>query len=98
MEGNYIGPNISGTQLLGNSTGVLIDSASSDITVGGTNGGDGAGGFKLTAGNVISGNTTGVDIAGGDSENTAVEGIDVEGNLIGTDASGHQAQNSAGTV
>ncbi len=73
VEGNYIGTNISGTQGLGNAVGVLIDSTADFNTVGGT---------TASAWNLISGNTTGVDITG-------AENNEVRGNLIGINAAGN---------
>ena len=75
VEGNYVGLNAAGTAALANGVGVLIDTAGSGNTVGGSISG---------AGNVISGNTlNGVEISGSGATANAVEG-----NYIGTDATG----------
>jgi hypothetical protein len=79
VEGNYIGTNVSGTQALGNGTGITIGIALSDSVsclVGGTDAG---------AGNLISGNLgDGLDTFGFCS-------VTVQGNYIGTDVTGTQA-------
>ncbi len=67
VEGNYIGTDASGTKALGNQTGV------SGGIIGGTAPG---------AGNLISGNQTGITSNGGSV---------IQGNLIGTDAAGTSA-------
>jgi MBG domain (YGX type)/Right handed beta helix region/PKD domain/Matrixin len=73
VAGNTIGLNAAGTAALANATGVLIDTSSSNNTIGGTT--------ALTA-NVISGNTSGgLEISTG-SHNL------VEGNRIGTGRTG----------
>jgi hypothetical protein len=74
VQGNYIGTDGTGTRALGNGAGVLVDTTSVDmpVIVGGTAAG---------AGNVISGNSTGVSFEGG-------LGALVQGNLIGTDVTG----------
>jgi titin len=74
VQGNTIGTDITGTQTLGNSSGVDIDNDAFNNLIGGTTSG---------AGNLISGNPTGVLLLSG--KNT------VQGNLIGTDSSGSQA-------
>lgn len=73
IEGNYIGTNAAGTTALGNKFGVNISGASGN-TVGGTTAG---------AGNVISGNSTGVAIQQSGTTNNVIES-----NSIGTDATG----------
>jgi CSLREA domain-containing protein len=73
VMGNYIGTKANGTKPLGNSNGVVIESAPNN-TVGGTEAG---------ARNVISGNGGGVWI-----ENSGAEGNKVQGNYIGTTTSG----------
>ena len=78
IEGNYIGTDASGDGVLGNGNdGVEVMDGATWDTIGGTEPG---------AGNVISGNGTGVAIhdAGTTQDN-------VEGNLIGTDATGEFA-------
>ncbi|HEY7090447.1 MAG TPA: hypothetical protein VH518_20285 [Tepidisphaeraceae bacterium] len=78
VEGNYIGTDPTGTSAIPNRLGVVLQSATNQNTVGGTDAG---------AGNLISGNKlNGVVLVGqGVSQNT------VSGNRIGTDASGTQA-------
>ena len=77
VEGNLIGTNAAGTAALGNGNdGILIESGSTDNTIGGPTAGDG---------NVISGNIgNGIEIGASDS-NT------VEGNFIGTNEGGTAA-------
>ncbi len=78
VAGNYIGTNATGTSSLANGTGVTIQSAATNNTIGGTAAG---------ARNVISGNTTdGVTITG-----TGVSGNVVQGNYIGTNVAGSGA-------
>src|SRR5262249_28640787 len=73
LQGNYVGTDVTGTQALGNTIGVTIDS-SSDNTVGGTQAG---------AGHLLSGNTVlGMDVFGSAARNL------LQGNLIGTDVTG----------
>ncbi|HEV8483615.1 MAG TPA: Calx-beta domain-containing protein, partial [Blastocatellia bacterium] len=69
VQGNFIGTNAAGTAALGNDAGVLVTQPNN--TIGGTTPG---------AGNVISGNNTGLFIF---TTNTQVQG-----NLIGTNAGG----------
>ncbi len=74
VQGNYIGTNAAGAAELGNGLdGVMIDGASGN-TIGGTVPG---------AGNLISGNNTGIAMAG-----ATVMGNLVQGNRIGTNAAG----------
>ena len=73
MLGNFIGTDVSGTYAVANAEGVKIA-----LAPGNTIGGSVAG-----AGNLISGNATGVDIF-----NPAATGNVVFGNLIGTDSTG----------
>jgi hypothetical protein len=106
VVGNYIGTDSSGTRggfvgSLGNGSGVLIDSEANLNTVGGTNESGGGGQFRLSLGNLISGNLIGVDIngaGGGFTNNVSGQpGNTVEGNLVGTDFSGKRAlANGAG--
>ncbi len=80
VAGNWIGTNSTGTAALGNAgDGVLIDQSSAD-TIGGTSTG---------AGNLISGNTSGVEL----SDATANL---VQGNLIGLDQTGTHALGNSG--
>lgn len=73
IQGNTIGPDITGTVDLGNGFGIrIIDSWA--VLVGGVVAG---------AGNLISGNVTGVEIVG-----TAAANNRVQGNRIGTDVTG----------
>jgi plastocyanin len=83
VEGNYIGVDVTGSNPLNNDLGVLIVDSS-----GNTLGGIGSGG------NVISGNTAGVDLFGSGSTGNLVEG-----NYIGTDAMGANAvPNQSGVI
>jgi hypothetical protein len=76
--GNYIGTDVTGTQALGNGTGVRMEIAANANIIGGTAAG---------AGNVISGNSNvGVWITGNHTQ-----GNTVAGNLIGTNAAGTAA-------
>ncbi len=78
VQGNYIGTDITGTQALGNSTGLLWNDASY-ATVGGT---------SAAARNIISGNSSG----GMNSFTLNSVGDEViEGNYIGVDVSGVKA-------
>jgi titin len=70
IQGNFIGTDISGSAVIGN-RGAGIEVVSLGVTIGGT---------TPAAGNVISGNGTGISLSGGVST--------VQGNLIGTDATG----------
>jgi hypothetical protein len=74
VAGNFIGTDVTGTQVLGNYFGVRLGVGGSSNTIGGTAAG---------MGNLISGNEGG-DIVG-DGSATAIL---VEGNLIGTDITG----------
>jgi hypothetical protein len=75
VQGNRIGTDVTGTQPLGNTTGIALDLDSSLNTIGGTEPG---------AGNLISGNgADGIDDNGG--------GNVIQGNLIGTDRTGTHA-------
>jgi hypothetical protein len=80
IQGNYIGTDVTGTQALGNTFGVLLFTSQSQTIVGGTAPG---------AGNLISGNTSdGLQIFSG--------GNVVQGNTIGTDVSGTVALGNGG--
>jgi hypothetical protein len=82
VEGNYIGTDATGNRALPNQIGVAIFSANN--TIGGTEPG---------AGNVISGNGTGITMIGGVTNNT------IQGNRIGTDATGtHSLGNDTGIL
>src|SRR5262249_44287605 len=86
VSGNYIGLNAAGTAALGNtSEGVRIESGTG-TTVGGLTATPGTG-----AGNVISGNLSGVSVVGG-TDNT------IQGNLVGTNAAGTAALGQAAGV
>ncbi|MDQ6808644.1 MAG: hypothetical protein M3Z64_04365 [Verrucomicrobiota bacterium] len=77
VVGNFIGTDISGTQAIGNGTGVVI--VNSNHTIGGS---------TASARNVISGNLgAGVQLGG----TVAASSNLVVGNFIGTDASGTKA-------
>ena len=84
VQGNFIGTDVTGTQALGNGTGISI----TDVLPGQVIGGTAAG-----AGNLISGNRSdGLDI-------TDCSGVLVLGNRIGTDVNGIQAvSNQIGVV
>ena len=76
IAGDYIGTDFTGMVAIANGTGVELDSGASGNTIGGLTATPGTG-----AGNVISGNTTGINDSGG--------GDDVfEGNLVGMSATG----------
>ncbi len=77
VQGNFIGTNATGTAALPNSTGIWV--TASNVTIGGTTPG---------ARNVISGNSTGIEI---DDYDGAVQGNVVQGNYIGTDVTGTMA-------
>jgi hypothetical protein len=70
IQGNYIGLDASGTHALGNGTGIEVNSPNTSI-----------GGTETGAGNVISGNLSGIECRLGNAF--------IRGNLIGTDASGN---------
>jgi titin len=76
IQGNRIGTNAAGTAALGNGYGVYL--FHSAYAIGGTTAG---------AGNLISGNATGVFIAG----NGSLPAGPIKGNSIGTDVSGTRA-------
>jgi parallel beta-helix repeat protein len=75
VQGCYIGTDATGMVADGNVTGILIQTGVGGNTIGGTAPGDG---------NLISGNTTGIDI--GDTNDNLIQG-----NLIGTNALGTAA-------
>jgi len=75
LEGCFIGTDPTGTLSPGNGVGVVITSGTSGNVIGGS----GAG-----AGNLISGNSTGIQSTGGASST-------VQGNLIGTNVTGNGA-------
>lgn len=78
VVGNFIGTDVSGTNILGNTgAGVGIYSGAHDNIIGGTNPGEG---------NLLSGNGNGIGIDGIGSD-----GNIILGNLIGTDTSGTEA-------
>src|SRR5207245_592552 len=72
IEGNFIGTNVAGDAVLGNSEGVIIQFGSSNNLIGG---------LTPAARNIISGNSDGISFSGG-------TGNMVEGNFIGTDHTG----------
>ncbi len=80
--GNYIGTNASGTAAIGNAIGVNLNSHFYN-SIGGTVSG---------SGNVISGNSVGVEMGGSSGMNNKVQG-----NYIGTDASGTKNLGNSGT-
>ncbi|MEY2496636.1 MAG: hypothetical protein QOD12_192 [Verrucomicrobiota bacterium] len=80
IQGNYIGINAAGTAAIDlNGPGIVL-TYSSNFTIGGTVAG---------AGNVISGNSSGIAISG-DANNMAANNL-IQGNLIGTNAAGTAA-------
>jgi CSLREA domain-containing protein len=84
VQGNYIGTDVTGTQALGNGTGLQV----SEFAPG--TGGNQIGGATPGAGNLISGNFgPGVQIGPG-------TGYLVQGNLIGTDVTGIQPLGNRG--
>lgn len=75
IQGNYIGTDATGTESLGNVTGVRLESGATQNVIGGAMAGER---------NVISGNRNdGVWIAGSGTQSNTIEG-----NYIGTDATG----------
>ncbi len=75
VQGNFIGTNVTGTAMLGNSGhGIRVSTANNNTTIGGT----AAGALNLISGNI----GTGLQIDGSNSGNL------VQGNLIGTDITG----------
>jgi hypothetical protein len=93
LEGNYIGTNVTGTIALGNgSSGVSVDTAATNNTIGGTTG---------VARNVISGNAgDGIDIFGTGTSNNLVEGNDIGVSAAGNGAlpNGTPTANTVGIV
>lgn len=75
IQGNRIGTNAAGTAALSNPTGVAIFNPTSINNV--------IGGTAAGAGNLISGNSTGIQASG--------NGTTIQGNLIGTDVTGTSA-------
>jgi hypothetical protein len=83
IQGNRIGTNALGTAALFNPTGIAIFNATSINNV--------IGGTAAGAGNLISGNSTGIQASG--------NGTIIQGNLIGTDVTGTSAiPNNSGGV
>jgi len=75
IEGNYVGPDVTGTLEVGNSWGGILVAYASGNTIGGTD---------LNSGNIISGNQyRGIWIYG-----TNATGNRIEGNFVGTDITG----------
>jgi CSLREA domain-containing protein len=79
IEGNFLGTSPGGTRDLGNGSGVFLQSHFSDSTNKPSN--NTVGGTSPGARNLISGNSTGVEITSGG-------GNEVSGNYIGTDKTG----------
>ena len=79
ISGNYVGTDASGTQAVGNGTGVAV--AASDVLIGGTPAG---------AGNLISGNVDGIELGYEVAYHLLghADRVLVQGNLIGTAADG----------
>ncbi len=80
IQGNFIGTNKEGTKSIGNHSGYY-----SDLTFGPLN--ETIGGTTPGAGNLISGNTDGVDVFGGTGGAVTTNFI-IQGNKIGTDFTG----------
>ena len=76
IEGDFIGTDAGGRFAIGNSIGILSENDPSANTIGGNVSG---------AGNVISGNTTGIDLS-----TNSLDWI-IQGNFIGTDSEGEGA-------
>ncbi|MBC8402632.1 MAG: T9SS type A sorting domain-containing protein [Candidatus Marinimicrobia bacterium] len=75
--GNFIGTDVTGTLALGNGVGIFLFTSGNII-----------GGVEPGAGNLISGNSDGIVIAG---EDPPASNNIVQGNLIGTDVNGNSA-------
>jgi hypothetical protein len=83
IQGNFLGTDVTGTQVLPNYHGVDLFSGADNTIIGGTASG---------AGNLISGNRqNGINTSG------AVRGLQVQGNLIGTDVTGATTLRNGGT-
>ncbi len=78
IQGNYIGTDATGTIAVANTEAGIYELDAPDNTIGGTDAG---------AGNVISGNSFGIQIASNDIANRPTFAL-IEGNLIGTDETG----------
>src|SRR5205807_3064099 len=72
VQGNFIGPDVTGSTELGNGDGGQVGTGAQNNTIGGT---------ATGAGNVISGNGVAVDVSGG-------TGTVILGNFIGPNAAG----------
>ncbi|MBA3943842.1 MAG: tandem-95 repeat protein [Herpetosiphonaceae bacterium] len=92
VQGNYIGTDVTGTQPLGNTFGVVIENGASNTTIGGTTQGagnliasNGNGVFIETAGNLVEGNTIGTDVTTTNALGNTSAGVYVAGasNTIG---------------
>ena len=91
VRGNYIGVNAAGTSavhptLSGNDDGIFLFRGSTII--GGTDADDGVLDGVVRAGNVISGNLTGIRIDATGNNPNSVNGVTIQGNIIGLDATG----------
>ena len=82
VTGNYIGVDATGEAKLGNGNAGILISGSGDNTIGGT---------TLGAGNIISGNDTGIDLEELFASGPRADHNLVQGNFIGTDAMGAHA-------
>jgi hypothetical protein len=82
VEGNYIGTDVTGTIALGNGTGVGVEGAANNNTIGGTT----AGARNIISGNQVDGVLFVTTLTTG-----SVTGNVVEGNYIGTNAAGTAA-------
>jgi parallel beta-helix repeat protein len=75
IYGNYVGTDLSGTAAVANGIGIELTGVADTSLVGG------AGGMR----NIISGNTTGLQVSGGP------DGVEIKNNFIGTDPTGTSA-------
>jgi len=80
VVGNYIGTDPTGTRSVANGTGISVEGGADDNTIGGTLPGEG---------NLISGNSSGIQLSRGTTNNL------IQGNLIGTDKTGTVALGNA---
>jgi hypothetical protein len=86
VQGNYVGTDRSGQRSLPNNEGILVHGVA-DTKIGGSRPGEG---------NVVSGNLTGIAVAGTNA-NTVASGTAIQGNLVGTTADGKSALPNTGS-